>query len=736
MGGPYSQINGSLVTTSNYTDTGLTNGVTYYYVVTAVDMGNNESGYSSEASAAPANVPPAAPTGLVAAPDNAEVSLDWNDNTEPDLDGYNVYRSESMGGPYSQINGSLVTTSNYTDTGLANFVTYYYVVRAVDTDSAESGNSNEASATPTAPTSLDDSFEGVPWDANWDSNGTTAWLQDSSRSHTDTYSALSDEAINGYLTSDDIDASASNNITVSFWFFPKGIEAGDCLLQTYNGTAYNTWYDLTSYPTYNNNSWCEFQEVLSDSQYFKVNFRIRFDSSAMGGGTESINIDDVLIITDSVPPAAPTGLVATPGNGEVDLDWDDNTEGDLDGYNVYRSLTSSSNYTQINGSLVATSNYTDSSVTNGVTYYYVVSAVDLGSNESGNSNEASATPVDAPPVAPTGLIATAGDGEVDLEWNDNTEGDLDGYNVYRSLTSSSNYTQINVGLVATSNYTDSSVTNGVTYYYVVTAVDLGANESGNSNEASATPADAPPAAPTGLIATPANNQVGLDWNDNTEGDLDGYNVYRSLTSGDNYTQVNVGLVTSSDYTDSTVTNGVTYYYVVTAVDLGANESGNSNEASATPFNPPLILLDDGFEGTPWDANWDGNGTTNWIQEGAPVYSGNFSAHSDKNRSSDNLTSDDLDASEADNITVAFWFYPKGIEAGDIIIEIYNGSTYVTWYDLTSYPTYANNTWCYFSEIITDSQYFKVNFRIRFNTTALTDGNDNVNIDDVLVQTNQ
>ena len=92
------------------------------------------------------------------------------------------------------------------------------------------------------------------------------------------------------------------------------------------------------------------------------------------------------------PPAAPTNLSATAGDGSVSLDWDDNGEGDLDGYNVYRSTTQGSGYSQINGSLVSTSDYTDNTVTNGTTYYYVVTAVDTAAQESGNSNEASATP--------------------------------------------------------------------------------------------------------------------------------------------------------------------------------------------------------------------------------------------------------------------------------------------------------------------------------------------------------
>lgn len=97
----------------------------------------------------------------------------------------------------------------------------------------------------------------------------------------------------------------------------------------------------------------------------------------------------------------------------------------------------------------------------------------------------------------------------------------------------------------------------------------------------------PPAAPTGLAATAGNGSVTLDWADNTEGDLASYNVYRSTTSGSYGTALATG-ITPSSYTDSTVTNGTTYYYVVTAVDTSSNESAASNEASATPTAPQTL----------------------------------------------------------------------------------------------------------------------------------------------------
>ncbi len=86
-------------------------------------------------------------------------------------------------------------------------------------------------------------------------------------------------------------------------------------------------------------------------------------------------------------PSVPVGLTATAGYATVVLDWNDNNESDLAGYNVYRSTTSGSGYSKLNGSLLGSSNYTDNIATHDTTYYYVVTAVDTNSNESSDSNE-------------------------------------------------------------------------------------------------------------------------------------------------------------------------------------------------------------------------------------------------------------------------------------------------------------------------------------------------------------
>jgi len=92
-----------------------------------------------------------------------------------------------------------------------------------------------------------------------------------------------------------------------------------------------------------------------------------------------------------------------------------------------------------------------------------------------------------------------------------------------------------------------------------------------------TPTNPPPPVPTGLAATPGNAQVALTWN--ASSGATSYNVKRSTTSGGSYTTV--GTPSTNSFTNTSLTNGTTYYYVVSAVN-GNGESANSTQVSATP----------------------------------------------------------------------------------------------------------------------------------------------------------
>jgi len=282
--------------------------------------------------------------------------------------------------------------------------------------------------------------------------------------------------------------------------------------------------------------------------------------------------------TTTQTPAQPSGLQATAGNAQVSLVW--SASAGATSYHVKRATTSGGPYTQV--AAPAMTNFADAGLTKGTSYFYVVSAVNTA-GESANSVQASATPVapTQPPAVPTGLQATSGNAQVVLAWSASTG--ASSYHVKRSTTTGGPYTQI--GAPVATNFTDSGLTNGMTYFYVVSAVNS-AGESANSSQASATPAapSQPPAAPTGLQATGGNAQAALTWS--ASAGATSYHVKRSTTTGGPYTQV--GVTTTTSFSDTGLTNGTIYFYVVSALN-SIGESANSNQASATPANTPADI---------------------------------------------------------------------------------------------------------------------------------------------------
>jgi hypothetical protein len=89
---------------------------------------------------------------------------------------------------------------------------------------------------------------------------------------------------------------------------------------------------------------------------------------------------------------------------------------------------------------------------------------------------------------------------------------------------------------------------------------------------------------TGMGTQFSQHSVALSWDPSTS-QVIGYNVYRALTPVGQYSKINSAIDASTNYTDSAVQAGQTYYYVTTAVDAQGTESSYSNEAQAVISNP-------------------------------------------------------------------------------------------------------------------------------------------------------
>jgi cellulose 1,4-beta-cellobiosidase len=200
---------------------------------------------------------------------------------------------------------------------------------------------------------------------------------------------------------------------------------------------------------------------------------------------------------------------------------------------------------------------------------------------SGSTSHTASTTLLVTLATPASLAASGGDSQASLSWAGSVG--ASGYHLKRATTNGGPY--VPIACPTSTSYVDTGLSDGTTYFYVVSAAYTGGPDSGgesaDSSQASVTPQAPVPPAPGGLTATAGNAQVALSWNASTG--ATGYRVKRSTTSGGPYNVV--GSPSTTGFTDTGLTNGTPYFYVVSAVN-SAGESSNSSQVSATPQGTP------------------------------------------------------------------------------------------------------------------------------------------------------
>jgi fibronectin type 3 domain-containing protein len=453
---------------------------------------------------------PSAPTGLMAVPGNGQVALNWTAPATGSPTGYNIKRSTTSG---LEVNIDTVAGTTYTDLTALNGTTYYYEVSGTNA-AGEGFFSNEASATPA---SAPGQVQGLTAVAGVNSVG-LSWTATSGTT--------------GYLV---LRGTTSGIYTVT------------------NSAASNTNFDATA--------------AGGTTFYYVV-------QATNAGGVGPVSAE-VSATPDIAPPSPPGSLTATPASGHVTLNWSVGLG--ATGYNVKRSVASGLE-TVID--TAAGTSYLDATVVNGNIYYYTVSSTN-SAGESADSVEATAA---MPPAAPTGLTATPGANQVSLNWTASSgPSGASSYKIARSTTSGSGYVVIGTVNSPAVSYNDTTAISGTTYYYAV----AGVNASGqglNTAEVSATPTGVPQA-PTGVTVTTNYTGLTLTWTA-AAGAPTGYNVKRSTTSGTEVTLPAGGNVAGTNFTDTTVTVGTTYFYTISALN-GDGEGADSAEVSGAAPGTPL-----------------------------------------------------------------------------------------------------------------------------------------------------
>jgi fibronectin type 3 domain-containing protein len=386
--------------------------------------------------------PPLPPLSLNAVGDNTpRVSLDWSASSGATA--YNVKRSTARGGPYTLIAAG-ITATNYTDSSVNRGTVYYYVMSGTNACGESYYTSMEATASAGLP---------APWaDADIGSVGVPG----------------SGSCLNG-----------------SFTVKGEGLDIGSS-----SDSFHFTYQPMTNDGTIIAHLASEqFGGALDD----KVGLMMR-DSTNTASRMAAVLIDGALGKARLPTRASANGSMSwLDGPSTAAPKW----------FKLQRAANTFTGSVSDDGSSWA--GVGTNSVTLGNT---VLVGFAVCSRNTGTLNVSTFDNVTVPgwplvPAAPSGLLASAGDAQVTLNWNAVTN--ATGYNLKRSLSSGGNYSTI-VSTSAT-NLTDAGVVNGTSYFYIVTATNV-AGESAGSAVASAHPLSLAPPLAAFVVS---GGQIQLSW---------------------------------------------------------------------------------------------------------------------------------------------------------------------------------------------------------------------------------
>ncbi|MBI5207638.1 MAG: fibronectin type III domain-containing protein [Candidatus Firestonebacteria bacterium] len=606
----------SNIINSPYTHTNLTNGIFYYYIITAVNN-YGESIESEQVSAKPEDPPPS-PIEVLATPYDKKIILTW-DNIISAVS-YNIYWSSIAG--VTKENGIKITdaSSPYIHPDLNNDTTYYYILTSVN-KFGESIESKQVSAIPSPSPVPPSQISAVGTDKQMTITWNTVDGADSYNIYWSTNSGVTkksgakiEKAVSPYKHTGLINDTVYFYVVTAVNKFGEGIESKEIsgtpgpppgvptgvkaspadkkITITWNGVtnaaSYNIYWAVTGGVTKINGT----KIVNVKSPYIHLDlingttyFYIITAENKYGEGNASSQVSAI----PENPPSPPQGVKASGGDKQAILSWDSSIG--ATSYNIYWSKKTGVSKTNgvIIGNIIK-SPYTHTGLTNDTTYYYIVTAVS-SFGESAESNEAFAVP-GTPPEAPTNVAASGSDKQTTITWNPSPK--ATSYNVYWSKTpgvTKSNGTKLTY---KTSPFTHTGLDNDVTYYYIVTAVNT-YGEGNDSNQVFAT-TGTPPTPPTGVTASynDANKQTSITWNSSPKAVY--YNLYWATTQGvtkSNGTKIENAV---SPYKHNNPTYGITYYYVVTGVN-SYGEGAESQEASVKPLAPipTLSIFPESFD---------------------------------------------------------------------------------------------------------------------------------------------
>ncbi len=302
------------------------------------------------------------------------------------------------------------------------------------------------------------------------------------------------------------------------------------------------------------------------------------------------------VSTLSAMPSATTNLATSNvTSSSITLSWTPNSANQtagLSGYRIYRS-TDGTNYAAIGSTGANDSHYNDTNLAAGATYWYKVAAVNPSGQAVSTAVSATTTstsvtqteptqPTVAAPAAPDHVtFSNVTTSSLTLSWTDHSTNQT-GIHIYRT-SDGTNYTLVQTLGASATTWTDTGVSNGTGYAYVVGAFN--ATGEGYSAVTTVSTLMAAPNAVTNIHYTNITT-TGITLNWSAPGGQSGFRIYRS-TDGTNYTLAYTAGGDATSWTDSALSAGTDYYYEIGAFNSGGEtKTGPSHTATNAVVQTP------------------------------------------------------------------------------------------------------------------------------------------------------
>lgn len=633
------------------TVTGLTNGSSYTFTVTATNRVGTGPASTPSGPVTPATVP-GAPTNISATAGNAQATVTWTaptSNGGSAITGYTVtpYIGSTAQGP--TVVGATPTTA--TVTGLTNGTLYTFTVAASNALGTGPASAASAGVTPAglpgAPTNvsatLGDRSATVSWTAPA-TNGSaitsytiTPYVNGVAQGSLVTSATASPGSVSGLTngTAYTFTVSATNGVGTgpasapSAAIVPAGLPGAPTNVSATaaNGSATVTWAapgnngsTITSYtviPYINGVAQGSLATTATSSPAtvpgLSNGTAYTFTVSATNGvGTGPASTPSTPVTPASLP-AAPTNVTATAGNGTASVSWaaPANNGSTITSYTITPYINGVAQTSLITTS--AASPATVSGLANGTPYTFTVAATNGVGTGPASLPSSAATPL-GPPTAPTNASASVGpsDGQATITWGQPVSNGGSGITSYTVTP----YVGSTAGTPSIVNPSFTSVvigglTDGATYTFQVKATNnIGTGPAGVSPPITLLFA---PSAPQNVLGAFGNQQATVSWDaPATSGgtSITAYTITPYVGSIAQSGAVTVGASQATAVVQS-LTNGTTYTFVVTATNsVGTGPGGTSNPVTpcTTPGPPTNVAATAG----------DGQATVNW---GAPLDDG-------------------------------------------------------------------------------------------------------------------